>query len=545
MPPRTYRDLTPEQLAELDELITSHAPVPRLPVGATASSEPPWRADIGDARFTDAPPSQIRDDLLQMEIGGEDPDEAWLDSLIASPPQTPRQPMLSAGGPGGTFSGADTPEARQLIASRGMQVTQQQAPSDDELLNALTSERQASMPELGADDELDGLIRAEGAAMDREHETAAGARGNGLPGGYPRQSREDALREMLQPPTRAQGGLAFLFDALLGTQNGSALENVQRRQQSYEGAMAQARMQDIQAGERSDERAADRELTDARLGVTMRGQDLADARAEQARAQQLSLAERTDQRIREENEKNRTAAGERARLIAQARARGEAPALTPQEESAGVAGFLQQQANVSEAEADAFLAGKTEGISPAKLERLRANHSQLKTLSPQQRGDVIKTGLGRTGGTLDREEPARLEARNSLLAQHAAIKEASEAWAAMTPAARQVVARVGGGDSTAASLARSAMLSTEDQARAAKIQALANALIKAQSGASVTANEWRRVATEIGLPQDAVALFNSPASIDAWLKKSRDGFRAVRNSTLQTYKGLFDDMEQP
>jgi hypothetical protein len=536
MPPRTYRDLTPEQLAELDELITPRAPVPPLPIGATASNEPPIRANIGEARFLDAPGSGIRDDLLQMEVGGELPDEAWLDSLIASPPQTPRQPMLSAGGPGGTFSGADTPEARQLIKQRGLQVTEQQAPSDDELLNALTSERQASMPELGATDELDELIRAEGASMDREQADAA------RPPAPQRQSREEALRGMLQAPTRAQGGLAFLFDALLGT---NTQDNVQQRQRSYEGAMAQARMQGIQAGERSDERAADREMTDARLGLTMRGQDLADARAAESRTAAERRAEQADKRIREENALGRDAAMERARLIAQGRARTEAPALTPEEESAGVSGFLQQQANASEAETNAYLAGKTEGISPAKLERLRANHSQYKTLSPQQRGEVVKTGLGRTGGALDREEPARLEARNSLLAQHAAIKEASEAWAAMTPQARQVVARVGGGDSTAASLARSAMLSTEDQARAAKIQALANALIKAQSGASVTANEWRRVATEIGLPQDAVSLFNSPASIDAWLKKSRDGFRAVRNSTLQTYKGLFDDMEQP
>jgi hypothetical protein len=540
MPPRTYRDLTPEQLAELDELITPRAPVPRLAIGATASSEPTWSGDVtlGDARFTDAPPSQIRDDLLQMEIGGEEPDEAWLDSLIASPPQAPR--ALSAAGPSGvTYEGVDTPQGREFVKQRGMQVTS--TPTDDDLLEALSSQRPATMPELGGEDELDELIRAESAAMDRE-QSASGVNWGGGYSAPPRRSREDALREMLQPPTRAQGGLALLFDALLGTKT---LDNVNARQRSYEGAMAQARMQDVAAGERSDERAADREMTDARLGVTLRGQDLADARAAESRTAAERRAEQADKRIREENALGRDAAMERARIMAQSRARGEAPALSPQEESAGVSGFLQQQANVSEAEASAYLAGKTEGISPAKLERLRANHSQLKTLSPQQRGDVIKTGLGRTGGTLDREEPARLEARNSLLAQHAAIKEASEAWAAMSPKARQVVARVGGGDSTAASLARSAMLDEADQARAAKIQALANALIKAQSGASVTANEWRRVATEIGLPQDAVSLFNSPASIDAWLKKSRDGFRAVRNSTLQTYKGLFDDMEQP
>jgi hypothetical protein len=535
MPPRTYRDLTPEQLEELDSLITPHERVPPLPVGATAAREPAWngRVSIGDARIHDAPGSGIRDDLLQMEVGGEPDEEAWLDSLIASPPQAPR--ALSAAGPGGaTFEGVDTPQGRALVQARGMQVTS--APTDDDLLEALASQRPATMPQLGADDELDGLIRAEGAAMDREQAAAA------RPPASPRKSREDALREMLQAPSRGQVWGAALGDALFG---GHAVDSVNARAQQYQGALAQARMQDIQAGERGDERAADREMTDARLGVTLRGQDLADARAAESRDAAERRAEQADKRIREEGALGRDAAMERARMYAQGRARTEAPALSPEEERAGMAGYLSQQANTSVPEAEAYLAGQTEGMAPAKLERLRANHSQIKTLSPQKRGDVMATGLGRTGGAQDREEPARLEARNSLLAQHAAIKEASEAWAAMTPKAREVVARVGGGDSTAASLARSAMLSSEDQQRAAKIQALANALIKAQSGASVTANEWRRVATEIGLPQDAVSLFNSPASIDAWLKKSRDGFRAVRNSTLQTYKGLFDDMEQP
>jgi len=533
MPPRSrYRDLTPEQLEELDALITPRAAVPALPASATASSEPSWAADIGEARLLDAPGSGVRDDLLQIELGDEQPDEAWLDSLIANPPQAPR--ALSAAGPGGaSFDGIDTPQARELVKSRGMGVTS--APTDDELLDGLASERPATMPELDTGDGLDELIAQQSAAMDREQQGAPRA-------AEPRQSREQALAELIQPPTRAQGGLALLFDALLGT---NTLDNVNGRAQQHKNALAQARMQDIQAGERSDERAADREMTDARLGVTLRGQDLADARAAQSRDWERQRAEQVDQRIREEGDKSRTAAGERARMMAQARARGEAPALTPEEESAGVAGFLAQQANASEDEAKAYLAGKTEGIAPGKLERLRVNHAQLKTLSPQKRGDVIATGLGRAGAAQDKEEPARLEARNALLGQHAAIKEASEAWAKMSPKARQVIARVGGGDSWAASTARSAMLSDEDQARAAKIQALADALIKAQSGASVTANEWRRVATEIGLPQDAVSVFNAPSSIDAWLKKSRDGFRMVRDSTLSTYKGLFDDMEQP
>lgn len=307
--------------------------------------------------------------------------------------------------------------------------------------------------------------------------------------------------------------------------------------------MAQARMQDLQAAERADERAADRQMTDARLGVTLRGQDLADARAAEARDASERRFQQTDQRIREEGEKSRIAAGERADKYAQSRARTEAPALTPEDERAGMAGYLSQQANTSVPEAEAYLTGKTEGIAPGKLERLRANHSQIKTLSPQKRGDVMATALGRTGGALDREEPVRLEARNALLEQHAAIKAATQAWREMSPEAKQVVARVGGGEGALSSLARSAMLSDKDQARAAQVQALANSLIKAQSGASVTAGEWQRVARELGLPENGVAAFNSPASIEAWLQKSVDAFRRVKASTETTYRGLFDEVQ--
>jgi hypothetical protein len=301
-------------------------------------------------------------------------------------------------------------------------------------------------------------------------------------------------------------------------------------------------MQDVAAGEKAQQAAADRGMADERLRLTLRGQNLTDARAEQSRKQQLDLAERSDKRIREESALSRAAAMERARVMAAAR---EGPVLTPQDENAQLSGYLQQQANVSKAEADAFAAGQTAGITPTKLERMEATASQFKTLPPAKRNDVITQGLGRAAMQQDKEEPLRLEARNTLLAQHQAIKEASEAWNALDNKAKQVVARVGGGDSWLGNTARYAMLSDEDQARAAKIQALADSLIKAQSGASVTANEWRRVATEIGLPQDAVSIFNSPASIEAWLQKSRDGFRQVRDSTLQTYKGLFDGMEQP
>ena len=521
MPPRSYRDLTPEELEELDREINAVRSVPQLPLGAQASAGDAWLDELADD------PPQSRMEVGPIQMRGQSEDEAWLDDLMANPPQTQRTPMLSTSGPGGTFEGEDTPQSRALIQQRGLG----QAPvGDADLLDPSASQRKATLPELDQGDELDELITAESAASGPQGYQQQAA---------PRRSREDAVSELFTQPSRMQGIAALLGDALYG---GNMVDNVQQRGRTVAQARAQARMQDIAAGERAEQQAADREMTDARLGVQLRGQDLADARAEQARKQQLGLAERSDQRIREENALGRDAAMERARVMAEARARGEAPELTPEEETAQLVGFLKLQANVSEDEAKAYVAGNGGG-SPEKLERMRAFHSQFKGLSPSQRGTVIGQGLGRAGAQQDKEEPLRLQARNELLEQHLAIKEASEAWAKMSDDDKKVMARVGGGDSWMGSTARSAMLSKAGQPLAAKIQALANTLIKAQSGASVTKGEWSRVATELGLPQEALSPFNTPASIESWLQKSVDAFRKVKASTESTYKGLFDEVE--
>jgi hypothetical protein len=528
MAPRPYLDLTDEEIEELQADLVPSASVARLP-GAQARGP---SVEIGD-----------------VQMLGQDGDAAWLDELIARPEAAaPARPMLSAAGPGGTFDGEDTPQARELIKQRGMQVTQQPPPSDDDMLNALASERPATMPQLGADDAwLDELIGQESAAMDSEQ--AAEAERAAAP---KRKSREEIILESLEPPSKLQGIAALIGDAFLG---GDRVSQVQQRGRAYEQALAQARMQDTQAGERSDERAADRAMTDERLKLTLRGQDLASERAAENQELRRQLAEQTDRRIREEGEKSRIAAGERADKYAAARAAANDPNLTPEQRQAGVAAFLAQQANVPRAKALAFAAGKPSAdTTPEELERLQVFGDQLGMLSPRKQEEVVVGGMRREGATPDALDAAatrktqdpekRLEARNDLLAQHAAIRSATQAWKEMSPQAKQVLARVGGGDGAMASMARSALLSAEDQARAAQVQALANALIKAQSGASVTANEWRRVAKEVGLPEDSFSVFNSPASIEAWLQKSVDGFRRVKASTETTYKGLFDEEPQ-
>lgn len=535
MPPRTFRDLTEEELQELQASLTPRAAVPPLPLGGASRGGAPWRVQMGSASILD----EIDDDLLKIEPGGDDSDtDAWLDDLMAAPPSAPARPMLSAAGPGAKFTGEDTPQARALVQQRGMQITS--PPTDDELLDPSAFQRSSTMPELDDGMTIDDLIAAEGQAMDREQQAAA------QPGGPGQQaaprSRYDEMLELLQPPTRMQGIAAALGDAFFG---GNRSEGLQQRQRAREGALAQARMQDIAAGERADEQAYDRSMADARLGVTMRGQDLADARAAAGLRSAEQRAEQADQRQRELQTQRDAAAMERAQIMAQGRARNEAPELSPEQERAGLANYLAGEANTSLAEAETYLAGKIEGLAPGKAERLRGIDAQLKTLPPAQRATTMAQAMGRTGARRDQDEPKRLEARTDLLSLHRKIKEASDAWRNMSEKDKRVLATVGGGDSWLASTARDAGLSEQGQVQAAAIQALADMQIKLQSGASVTANEWRRVATEIGLPKDAFSPFNSPATLGAWLQKSVDGFRDTQKSVLATYSDLLDDMEEP
>ena len=167
--PDLFAALTPEQVAEMQrEFANGRQPVPKLPVRGVRA---PWRVNVGDILFhdspTDAPGGPDTIELNRMYLPEtritadapgatsaapapeqspspeEDPSakDAWLNELIGRPPAQPGRSMISGSGPGGQFTGEDTPEARALMKSRGMQVTSQGAPTDDQLLNPLASDR--------------------------------------------------------------------------------------------------------------------------------------------------------------------------------------------------------------------------------------------------------------------------------------------------------------------------------------------------------------------------------------------------------------------
>lgn len=528
MPPRTYRDLTDEELEELlqDELVAS-APVAPLPTSARAAA-PAYRMEIGD-----------------IQMRGPGSDEAWLDELIASPPQTPQRPMLSAAGAGGTFAGEDTPQARALIQQRGMHVTEQPPPSDDELLEGLASERPATMPDLGEQDAwLDELIGQQGAAMDREQAAAS------APAAAPRRSREAQLAELFAPPTRAQGFAAILGDALFGGNNVAALN---ARGAQRQNALAQARMQDVAAGERSEERAADRQMMDERLRLTMRGQDLASARGQENLDLRRQLAGQTDARLRELETQREGAAMDRTKVRAAALAAGEAPPVSAEDAQAGTASFLAAQANVPKAKAKAFLAGQTDDLTPEEIERLEVNHDQWKIMSPKKRQEVLAGGMRREGSTPDQIEADRKKQQQNVK-QRADLKEsvdeigrtiaaAKSAWKRMSPNAQKAFASLASGGF--AGTIKQGLLTPDEQKSAAAVQALANGLVKNLGGSAVSATEWGRIAGSIGFPVNDYSPFNSPEGISDWIERTERGLMGRVKAVESEYGDLWGDDAAP
>jgi hypothetical protein len=571
MPPRTFKDMTPEELAELQAEFapgsrrgaarrgfnTSSKGVARLPQQAMAANAP-WRVDIGEALMLD----DVQPDPLDIEAGGLDLVPAsrmdvgpmqmggtdFIAELIRNPPQTPRQPQISGSGPGGaSFDGPDTPEARELIKSRDMRITT--PPTDDDLLGALVSERPATMPELDAGGSIDDLIALESAGMDQEQQAALQAR---YAQAFPQQrmTREQALGDAGEGPTRMQGIAALIADAFTGSNN---LDKLAERGAQARQARAAARIGDITAGERAEDREAQRELTNeltrARLGVTTRGQDLRAETQEESLAARRARGEQVDARIVSEGALNRGSADVRADKNLQARM---GPQLSPEDQNRALAAQLAADANVSPAKALAYVAGQpTADTTPEELAKLEQFHSRQKALGPIAQQDVLKNTQKREAGTPDAvdaaaakkklDPEARLKLRTELGDTKASVTSAIVGWESLSPRARKVLVSVGNATDANSLLnaLQKASLSGEEQAAAANTWRLVNELIKARSGAAVTNQEMVRLANEAGLPAAGwTSLVTSPQVMHNWLGKLREAAIRRRKAVQAEYDGM-------
>jgi hypothetical protein len=219
--------------------------------------------------------------------------------------------------------------------------------------------------------------------------------------------------------------------------------------------------------------------------------------------------------------------------------------MTPEQRQAALAGVFATQANVPRDQALAFLAGNKEGIAPDALERLENFRGQFQLLGHKQQGDVIKANIGREASNPDtvwraneakKSDPkALLALKNEIDEKAADIRAARTAWANMSQDAKNAIAKYGGSGSSVSKLIRDMSMSDQDRAYAAELQNLANALIKAQSGAAVSEGEWGRLATRMGFAQSDFDVMNSPATLDNWLKRMTAGVVQLKRNAVGVY----------
>lgn len=227
--------------------------------------------------------------------------------------------------------------------------------------------------------------------------------------------------------------------------------------------------------------------------------------------------------------------------IAAMRKTGSGPAapLTPEQKTkreTALASYLSLQTNVPPDQAKAFVAGQTEGIPPeaaAKLQQFASIYSQLpakeqaKLLADTSKREAATPDRAQAQVDAKRRDPnKRLEYRREIDESGATIAAASRAWAAMSPEGKKALATLDGNGWASRNL-RDLMTSDQDKVAAAKIQALANRLIKETSGAAVSDSEWNRLATQMGLASTSFDLLKTPSAIESWLGSAKSAW--VRN----------------
>lgn len=215
---------------------------------------------------------------------------------------------------------------------------------------------------------------------------------------------------------------------------------------------------------------------------------------------------------------------------------GGGPAMTPEQKAERVAVYVSGQANVPEEQVKAVMAGNVDGIPAEAQAAIRRHLVAFQANPPKEQARMLKdmskseAGSGdrlRDNVEMKRRDPNKLvEYRREVANSGAAIADAAKAWQEMTPEGKQAMAQLSG-ESWLSGTLRDARMSPEDQARASRIQALANQIIKATSGAAVSDSEWTRIAREMGLAGRNFDALKSPDAIGSWIQNAKAGW--VRN----------------
>jgi hypothetical protein len=227
--------------------------------------------------------------------------------------------------------------------------------------------------------------------------------------------------------------------------------------------------------------------------------------------------------------------------------------MTPEQKAqkqSGLAAYLAAQANVPAAEAEAFVAGSADGIPPEHAERLQRFAAMFSQLPAKKQAEAMLDASKREGAMPDRlanqvagkqrDPNKRMEIRNEITQSGRVIAEASQAWNSMSPSGKAAMAKLSG-EGWMSNTARDLMTTEADKVAASKIQALANNLIKATSGAAVSDSEWNRLARQMGFASQSLDALKSPAAIDSWIRSSRQGWVDNKRSAVAEFGDLWKD----
>jgi hypothetical protein len=222
--------------------------------------------------------------------------------------------------------------------------------------------------------------------------------------------------------------------------------------------------------------------------------------------------------------------------------------MTPEERQSALAGVFAAQTNVPKATVAAYLAGNREGMDPAVIERLQNAEGNWKLMDNKHRQTALTAAFGREGSNVDtvwraneskKNDPkALLALKNEIDEKASDIRAARNAWAKMSPEAKQAMARYGGAQGSLSKMIKDMSMSEQDRMYASEIQNLANALIKAQSGAAVSEGEWGRLASRMGFAEGQFDVMNSPATIQNWLDRMTEAAIRMKKNAIAVYEPL-------
>jgi hypothetical protein len=245
---------------------------------------------------------------------------------------------------------------------------------------------------------------------------------------------------------------------------------------------------------------------------------------------------------------NAAAGVEKARLKAASGGGGPSAA----DQKFGMAGVLSQQTGIPRDMTLRYVDGDRSGLTKDQLDNLDNYAGTWRMLGAKKRQDALAANMSREAMNTDtvwrateskRNDPkALLALKEEIDKKVGDLKAARHAWKNMSEGGKNALAKFGGQGGTIATIMRDLQMSEQDKVYFSEIQELANALIKAQSGAAVSEGEWGRLASRMGFAEKDFNLTKNPEVIGNWLERMSQAAVALKRNAVAVYGKPLGDL---